>query len=96
MEEKKYLDLLIVDVSGKTYVVKAPSSKASCGDLVEFEVAPGMRRTGSVADLVWCQEDDDTYRCFGHIAPIYSVKRVYRFVGSDDDDNKIPADGGGE
>lgn len=101
MEEKKYLDLLIVDVNGYYYVVKAPSNKASHGDLVEFELKPGVTLTGTVEDHVWCQEDDDTFRCIGYIAPIYPAKKIYGSVWSDEEDDKlrqlkIPAEGGGE
>lgn len=99
MEEKQYLDLLIVDVNDKPYVVKAPSNKASHGDLVEFELKPGVTLMGSVEDHVWCQEDDDTFRCFGYMTPIYPAKKVYREVWADDEDDhiqrlKFPAEGG--
>jgi len=101
MEEKKYLDLLIVDVNGGLYVAKAPSNKAGHGDLVEFELKPGITLTGSVEDHVWCQEDDDTFRCIGYIAPIYPAKKIHRAVWSDDEGDrfkelKITAEGGGE
>lgn len=77
MDYNNYVDLLIVDVNEQLYVVEAPTHEAEEGNLVSFKDGR-LSMLGTVVDKLWCEKDDDRYRCMGYLKPILPVETIYK------------------
>lgn len=81
MDTSNYIELLIVNVNKKLYVVEVPSSEADVGDFVEFTMDMVIAR-GNVVDKMFCVKNEESYRCMSHLHNIYPATKIYKAMWS--------------
>lgn len=82
-DEKRYVDLLIVNHGEKLYVVEADSGRIHTGGMVEIELETGRRVIGEVVDdAMFAVVGDEKYQWIEKLHTIYPVTRSWSLNGN--------------